>query len=134
MASVSDICRKVVENVNNGMACGIVDVNTGSLLGIYHLVPHFTADYLDAIAASSVEMFGGRTVKRVEQLLGAMSGTPVHETFEEIFVSSTRVFHFMTRIREKNVIAILVTRNDINQTMGWISLRNAVPDFIASLP
>jgi hypothetical protein len=116
------------------MACGIVDVNTGVLLGIYHLVPHFTADYLDAIAAASVEMFAGRTVKRVEQLLGAMSGTPVQETFEEIFVSSTRVFHFMTRMREKNVIAILVTRNDINQAMGWSSLRNAVPDFIASLP
>jgi hypothetical protein len=134
MSSVSDVCRKVVENVNDGIACGVVDINTGLLMGIHHLVPHFTPDYLDAIAAASVEMFAGRTVKRIEQLLSAMSGTLVHESFEEIFVASPRVFHFMTLIREKNAIAILVTRKDISQGMGWASLRSAVPDFIASLP
>lgn len=134
MSSVSDVCRKVVENVNDGIACGVVDINTGLLMGIHHLVPHFTPDYLDAIAAASVEMFAGRTVKRIEQLLSAMSGTLVHESFEEIFVASPRVFHFMTLIREKNAIAILVTRKDISQGMGWASLRSAVSDFIASLP
>jgi len=134
MSNVSDVCRKVVENLNDSIACGVVDANTGLLLGIYHLVPHFTPDYLDAIAAASVEMFAGRTVKRIEQLLSAMSGTPIQKSFEEIFVASPRVFHFMTLIREKNVIAILVTHNDINQGIGWTSLRDAVPDFIASLP
>jgi hypothetical protein len=133
MSSVSDICQKVVENADNGLACGMVDVNTGLLLGIYHLVPYFTADYLDAIAAASVEMFAGRTVKRIEKLLSAMSGAPIQESFEEIFVASPRVFHFMTLLREKNIIAILVTRNDISQAMGWASLHNAVPDMIASL-
>lgn len=95
MSSVTDICRKVVENVNDGLACGIVDMNTGLLMGIYHLVPHFTLDYLDPIAAASVEMFAERTVKRIEQLLSVMSETLVQESFEEIFIASPRVFHFM---------------------------------------
>ena len=134
MSSITDVCRKVVENVNDGLACGVVDMKTGLLMGIHHLVPHFTPDYLDAVAAASVEMFAGRTVKRIEQLLSVMSRTPVQESFEEIFVASPRVFHFMKLVREKNAIAILVTRKDISQEMGWASLRSAVPDFIASLP
>lgn len=134
MSSVADVCQKVVENMNEGVACGIVDVNTGLLIGIHHLVPHFTTDYLDAIAAASVEMFAGRTVKRIEQLLSALSGTTVQESFEEIFVASPRVFHFMVLIREKNVIAILVTRKTISQGMGWSALHNAMPDFVAALP
>jgi hypothetical protein len=132
--TVVDVCRKVVDNMNDGLACAIVDVNTGMLLGVHHLVPHFTTDYLDAVAAASVEMFSGRTVKRIEQLLSSMSGVPVQESFEEIFTSSPRVFHFMKLIREKQVIIILVTRKSVSQGMGWASLRNSVADFIAALP
>lgn len=132
--TVADVCRKVVDNMNDGLACAIVDVNTGMLLGIHHLVPHFTTDYLDAVAAAAVEMFSGRTVKRIEQLLSSMSGVPVQESFEEIFTSSRRVFHFMKLIREKQVIIILVTRKSVSQGMGWASLRNSVADFITALP
>ena len=132
--TVADVCRKVVDNMNDGLACAIVDVNTGMLLGIHHLVPHFTTDYLDAVAAAAVEMFSGRTVKRIEQLLSSMSSVPVQESFEEIFTSSRRVFHFMKLIREKQVIIILVTRKSVSQGMGWASLRNSVADFITALP
>ena len=132
--TVADVCRKVVDNMNDGLACAIVDVNTGMLLGVHHLVPHFTTDYLDAVAAAAVEMFSGRTVKRIEQLLSSMSGTSVQDSFEEIFTSSPRVFHFMKLIREKQVIIILVTRKSVNQGMGWASLRNSVTDFMTALP
>ena len=132
--TVADVCRKVVDNMNDGLACAIVDVNTGMLLGIHHLVPHFTTDYLDAVAAAAVEMFSGRTVKRIEQLLSSMSSVPVQESFEEIFTSSRRVFHFMKLIRDKQVIIILVTRKSVSQGMGWASLRNSVADFITALP
>jgi hypothetical protein len=132
--TVADVCQKVVDNMNDGLACAIVDVNTGMLLGIHHLVPHFTTNYLDAVAAAAVEMFSGRTVKRIEQLLSSMSGVPVQESFEEIFTSSPRVFHFMKLIREKQVIIILVTRKSVSQGMGWAALRNSVADFITALP
>ncbi len=49
MTNVADVCRKVVENVNDGLACGIVDIQTGLLMGVHHLVLHFTPDYLDRI-------------------------------------------------------------------------------------
>ena len=133
MATLTDICRSMVEGVYGGLASAVVDVHTGMLLGVYHLVPHFTPEYLEAVAAASVEMFRGRTVKRVEELLGRQRGAPLQESFEEIFIASVVVFHFMKLIREKQVLAVLVTRKDANQGMGFAMLRNQVPDILALL-
>ena len=134
MENIVEICQKVVENVHGGLACGVVDRNSGMIMGMHHIVPHFTSDYLDAVAAAAVEMFHGRTVKRVEELLSAQCGNPVKDSFEEIFISSTAVFHFMKYSREKQVITILVTRKSVSQGMGWASLRNSMHDIIAALP
>lgn len=134
MASVADVCQTIVENVQDGLACAVVDCDTGMLMGIYHVVPHFTPEYLDTIAAAAVEMFCGRTVKRVEELLSIQRGTPVKNSFEEIFISSQSVYHFMTFIRAKNVITILVTRKSASQGLGWAALRNSAANIIAVLP
>ncbi len=133
MATLTDVCRSMVEGVYGGLASAVVDVHTGMLLGVYHLVPHFTPEYLEAVAAASVEMFRGRTVKRVEELLGRQRGAPLQESFEEIFISSVVVFHFMKLIRDKQVLAVLVTRKDANQGLGFAMLRNQVPDILALL-
>ena len=134
MATVTDVCRSMVEAVHGGLASAVVDINTGMLLGVYHLVPHFTPAYLDAIAAAAVEMFRGRTVKRVEELLSRQRGAPVQDSFEEIFVASIGTFHFMKLIREKQAIVVLVTRKDASQGMGWAIVRNFVTDVVDLLP
>lgn len=134
MATITDVCRTIVEGTYGGLASAVVDINTGMLLGVYHQVPHFTSAYLDAIAAASVEMFRGRTVKRIEELLSRQRGTVVQDSFEEIFVASTGVFHFMTLVRNKDAIVVLVTRKDASQGMGWAVLRNALIDITALLP
>jgi hypothetical protein len=134
MASVADICRKVVEKTPDALAYGIVDSNSGMLIGVHHVVPHFTPEYLDAIAATAVEMFRGRTVKRVEELLSSLRGSPVKDSFEEIFISSTMVYHFMKVIRDKQVVVVLVTRKNLSQGMGWASLRNTIADLLTVLP
>jgi hypothetical protein len=134
MATVSEICRKVVEKTPDALAYGVIDINTGMLIGIHHVVPHFTPEYLDAIAATAVEMFCGRMVKRVEELLGSLRGTPVKDTFEEIFISSSMVYHFMKLIREKQIVVVLVTRKNVSQGMGWASLRNTTPDLLLAVP
>jgi hypothetical protein len=128
------ICQHVVENVQDGLACGLVDRKSGLLMAVHHVVPYFSPEYLDAIAAATVELFHGRTIKRVEELLSALRGTAVQDSFEEMFIASTTVFHFMKYIREKEVIAILVTRKGTSQGLGWAALRNTLPHFIAHLP
>lgn len=130
MATVTDLCRSMVEGIHGGLASAVVDTQAGMLLGFYHLVPHFTPTYLEAVAAAAVEMFRGRTVRRIEELLGRQRGAVFQDSFEEIFISSAVVFHFMKVIQERQAIVVLVTRKDVNQGMGWAMVRNAIPDLM----
>ena len=134
MATVTDVCRGIVEGLPGALACSVVDSGSGMLIGVHHTVPHFTPEYLDAIAAAAVEMFCGRTVRRVEELLSSLRGSPVKDSFEELFISSPAVFHFMKLIREKQAIVVLVTRKSVSQGMGLAALRNTIPHFLTLLP
>jgi len=134
MADINQICESVVNDVQDAQACGIVDLNTGMLIGVHHTVPHFTQSYLDAVAAAAVDMFRGKTVRRVEELLSKVRGSEVKDSFEEIFISSPVVYHFMSLIRGKEAVVVLVTKKTTNQGMGWSSLRSAIGEFEKALP
>jgi len=134
MADINGICQSVVGDVQDAQACGVVDLNTGMLIGVHHIVPYFTQSYLDAVAAAAVDMFRGKNVRRVEELLSKVRGADVKDSFAEIFVSSTAVYHFMSLIQEKEAVVVLVTKKTTNQGMGWTSLRRAVDDLKAALP
>lgn len=134
MANLNTSCQDVVNDVQDALACGVVDLNTGMLMGIHHTVPYFTQSYLDAVAAAAVDMIRGRTVRRVEQVLSKHRGTEVKDSFEEIFIASKNVYHFMALIREKQSLVVLVTKKSTSQGMGWASLRNALDDIAAALP
>jgi Mg2+ and Co2+ transporter CorA len=134
MASTQEVCKSVVEDVQDCLAVGVVDLNTGMLMGVHHTVAYFTQAYLDAVAAAAVDMFRGKNVRRIEELLSKQRGTEVRDTFEELFISSTHVFHFMRLLREKQAVVVMVTRKTTNQGMGWASLRAALGDIQASLP
>jgi len=134
MANLNEICQHVVSDVQDAVACGVVDLNTGMMMGVHHIIPHFTQSYLDAVAAAAVEMMRGRTVKRVEQLLRKQRGVEIKDAFEEVFLSSPNVYHFMTLIRNKQTLVVLVTKKTTNQGMGWASLRASIPEIAAALP
>ncbi|MBD3308889.1 hypothetical protein GF339_20920 [candidate division KSB3 bacterium] len=134
MANLNEICQNIVNDVQDALACGVVDLNTGMMMGVHHTVPYFTQSYLDAVAAAAVEMMRGRTVRRVEQLLAKQRGTEVKDVFEEIFISSKNVYHFMSLIREKQSLVVLVTKKTTNQGMGWASLRASLDDIAVVLP
>jgi hypothetical protein len=134
MANLNEVCQNVVNDVQDALACGVVDLNTGMLMGVHHTIPYFTQSYLDAVAAAAVEMMRGRTIQRVEQLMSKQRGQEVKNVFEEIFISSKNVFHFMALIREKQSLVVLVTKKTTSQGMGWASLRASLSDIAAALP
>lgn len=134
MANTNDVCRTLVEKVDDCVAVGVVDLNTGMLMGIHHTVPYFTQAYLDAVAAAAVEMFRGKNVRRVEELLGQQRGQPIKDSFEEIFISSPKVFHFMATIKDKESVVVMITKKTVNQGMGWASLRANLNAIKATLP
>lgn len=134
MASTTDICKGVLEKVDDCLAVGVVDLNTGMLMGVYHSVPYFTQAYLDAVAAAAVEMFRGKNVRRVEEMLSQQRGEAIKDSFEEIFISSPRVFHFMATIKDKGAVVVMVTKKTVNQGMGWAAIRTNLNAIKGTLP
>jgi hypothetical protein len=134
MASTNEVCKQVHEKVDDCLAVGVVDLNTGMLMGVHHSVPYFTQAYLDAVAAAAVEMFRGKNVRRVEELLSQQRGEPIKDSFEEIFISSPKVFHFMATIKDKGAVVVMVTKKTVNQGMGWAAVRNNLASIKGTLP
>lgn len=134
MSTVQEVCKEMVENVDDCLAVGVVDLSTGMMMGIHHTVPHFTQAYLDAVAAAAVELFRGKNVRRIEELLGQQRGEEIKDSFEEVFISSVKVYHFMTIIKEKGAAVVMVTKKSASQGLGWSGLRNGLPNLSAALP
>jgi hypothetical protein len=133
MASTDEVVKELYAKVNGCLAVAVVDLHSGMLLGIYHTVPHFTQAYLDVVAAAAVDMFRGTTVRRMEELLSAACGREIKDSFEEIFISTSHVYHFMVIIKEKAAAVIMVTRKATNQGLGWAILRTNLTVIAASL-
>ncbi len=134
MPSTTEVCKQILDKVDDCLACGVVDLNTGMLMGVHHSVPYFTQAYLDAVAAAAVEMFRGKNVRRVEELLSQQRGEPIKDSFEEIFISSPKVFHFMATIKDKGAVIVMVTKKTVNQGMGWAAIRTNLNAIKGTLP
>lgn len=134
MPSTNEVCKNLLEKVEDCLAVGVVDLGTGMLMGVHHTVPYFTQAYLDAVAAAAVEMFRGKNVRRIEELLSQQRGEPIKDTFEEIFVASPKTFHFMAIIKDKGAVVLMVTKKTVNQGMGWAAIRNNLVSIKGTLP
>lgn len=135
MASKMDLlCKNMVEEVDGSLAFGVVDLESGMMLGVYHTVAHFSQDYLDAVAAAAVDMFRGRNISRIEQLIAKQRGSEPEHTVQETFMTTKGTFHFMKTIPGKQAVAVMVTRRSTNQGMGWSTLRLGVSDIAELLP
>jgi len=128
MSDLNELCTTLVSDVNDAIGASVVDLETGLLLGVAHNVPYFTQSYLDAVAAAAVEMFRGKTVSTVEELLANNRGNEVKNSIQEIQMSTVNTFHFMSQVPDKpNALLILITTRKANLGMGWSALRSALP-------
>ncbi len=135
MTSINDVCDEVISIVDGALGCAVVDLNTGLLLGVAHKVPYFTHSFLDAVAASAVDMFRGKTVMAVEQLLSSTRGTKVQNSIKEIQMTTDKTYHFMVSLKDKpDCLVILITDNTTNLGMGWNALRINLPSISALCP
>lgn len=122
--NINDICADIVRNADSALGCAVVDLSSGLLLGVSHNVPYFTQSYLDAVAAAAVDMFRGRTVSAVEDMISNMRGVTKKHLIKEIQMTTDNTFHFMMVVPEKpNALVILITSKKANLGMGWSSIR-----------
>ncbi len=126
--NTNQICEEIVNSVPFALGCAVVDLDSGLLLGVSHKVPYFTQSYLDAAAAAAVDMFHGKTVSIVEQMLSNIRGSSVSKIIKEIQLASDNTYHFMAVIPEKpSSMVVLITTRQANLGMGWSTVRTALP-------
>jgi hypothetical protein len=135
MASLNDICKNVLEEVDGATGCAVVDLNNGLMLGHAHNVPYFTQTYIDAVAAAAVDMFRGKNIQSVEKLLTAQRGEKVERTMKEVQMTTAGTYHFMSVVPEKpDALVVLITTKKANLGMGWSALRRALADVAPLCP
>jgi len=124
--SLNDTLKQLVNDVDGALACCVIDLNSGLMLGSHHNVPYFSQEYVDAVAASSVDMFRGRTTRTVEKLLSAERGREVRNSIQEIQMTTAGTYHFMALVNDKpDALLVLITDRTANLGMGWTSIRRA---------
>jgi len=125
MPSLNDVCKEIIGSVDGALGCGVVDLNTGLLLGVAHNVPYFTQSYLDSVAAASVDMVRGKTVKAVEDLLSKNRGSKLVDSIREVQMATDNTYHFIATVTGKpNAMVVLITNKKVNLGMGWAGVRN----------
>ncbi len=134
--TLDEIARSVVDHVDDALGFAIVDLQSGLLLGVAHNAPYFTQPYLDAVAAAAVDMFRGRTVSAVEQLLAEQRGTPAAtHLVKEVQMTTDRTFHFMSVLPNRpEALAVLITGRRADLDAGWAAVRSALPQIEPFIP
>jgi len=135
MAEIDGACRAVVEKVEGAMACGIVDLDTGILLGVYN-TSGYAQTLNEVVAAATMDMFRGANVGRIEQMVRDHRGLPEDDThyFQEVHITSEHNFHFMKVINGGKSVVVLVTKKTTNIGMGWAQLKSAIPELEPHVP
>ncbi|MFW5877121.1 MAG: hypothetical protein ACOCXM_10325 [Myxococcota bacterium] len=135
MGKIDESCKQVVDKVDGGVACGVVDLDTGMLLGI-HNASVYTQTLNEVVAAATMDLFRGANVGRIEQMVRSHRGeqeTGEHY-FQEIHVTSANNFHFMKTIKGGKAVIVLVTKKSTNIGMGWAQLKSVIPDVEPLVP
>jgi hypothetical protein len=127
MASLNDVCKGILADVDGALGCAVVDLGSGLMLAAAHSVPYFSQTYIDAVGAAAVDMFRGKNITAVEKLLTAQRGKIVEKMLQEVQMTTPGTFHFMAIVPEKpDSLFVLITTRKANLGMGWSALRRAM--------
>ncbi|MET0384562.1 MAG: response regulator [Polyangiales bacterium] len=135
LARVDEACKRAVAAVDGALALGVVDLETGMLLGVYNS-SGFSRSLNEIVAAACVDMFRGSNLARVQRAIRAHRGASEDGAhyFEEIHITSAHNFHFMKTIKRGKAVAVLVTSKKTIVGMGWAQLKAVLPDIELQVP
>lgn len=113
--SVDVMVKAAMDEVPKAVACGVVDLASGMLLGVRTVDSH-PQQVLDLVSAATKEMFEGEMVSSIENLFKKERGvTSAEHYFQEMIVSSTNLWHYFGRVKANPaVILVVVCRGDVN--------------------
>lgn len=124
--SEETIIKDAISNVPKAVAAGLVDMGSGMLLGIKTVESH-PQEVIDVLAPATKELFEGDLVTTIENLFKKARGVDSDEHyFQEILISSSNLWHYFGRIKNKpEMVLAVVTRNDVNMGMMLMKCRES---------
>ncbi len=128
MGKIDEACKQVVNKVDGAVACGVVDLESGMLLGI-HNSANYTQTLNEVVAAATMDMFRGPNIGRIQQMVRAHRGVPEdgRSYFQEIHITSDHNYHFAKTVKDGRAVIMLVTKKTTNIGMGWAQLKTVIP-------
>jgi hypothetical protein len=128
MGKIDDACKEVVNRTDGAVACGVVDLDTGMLLGI-HNSSNYTQTLNEVVAAATMDLFRGANIGRIEQMVREHRGSSENgdHYFQEVHVTSEHNYHFAKTVKRGKAVIMLVTKKSTNIGMGWAQLKVAIP-------
>lgn len=122
--SVETILIKVMKEVPKAVACGVVDMGSGMLLGVKTIDSH-PQEVLDLVSAATKDLFEGDNVRAIEDLFKRTRGIQSNERyFKEILVMSTNLLHIFARLRTMpSIVIVVVAREDANLGLALMKMR-----------
>ena len=135
MGKIDDTLKAVINKVDGALACGVVDLDSGMLLGI-HNSAGYTQSLNELVAGATMDMFRGPNVTRIEAAVRAHRGMAEDggHYLDEIHVTSSHNFHFAKTMKGGRYVVMLVTKKTTNIGMGWANLKAAIPGIEPLLP
>ena len=132
-AGVVAACNEAAELSEDVVACAIIDVHSGRIVGASGPETARRQRFFEALADTVTHMFRGASAQRTVDLLREPFGNPGGD-IEELYVSSPWGLQFMRRIPRKKLVAVLVTNPSVDRAGGWLLLSQAIARVTKALP
>ncbi len=134
MESVRNLCAQIVDNLEGGLACGVVSLRTNELFAVYNKVTG-KRTLSQVVVDALVEMFRGPKLVTIEKGVRAQRGAAEDggHYFKEYYIVSTHNLHFAQEIANGNAAIMLITSKSTSFDDGWRQLRQYIPSVEATL-
>lgn len=132
MGRIDDACHALVSRVEGALACGVVDLETGMLLG-RHANTALSPELDELLATASAELFSPpRDPLTLRSRTEAPFTTPLE--FNEIQVASQNTYHFAKTMNRGRTAILLVTLKHTNAGLGWAQMKAATSEIETIVP
>jgi hypothetical protein len=121
--SLDAAINQASRNIPECVAAGLVDMQTGMLLGIRTVDSH-PQEVIDLVAAATGDLFQGTNVITIEQMFKKSRGVAQdnHHYFQEIIVNSDNLLHVFQRCK-RNVDLVFVSVCRVSANLGMVLTR-----------
>jgi CheY-like chemotaxis protein len=126
-AELDQACKGITAFVTGALACAIVDLDSGLLLGMSEVA---RAESIGALLARSTHgLFRGPAASALDDLVTGLTvpGGDAAQGVDEVQVSTAATLHFCRKLAGGKQAIALITNRSTNLAMVWLQLRSTLP-------